>query len=109
MLILFCLETLRLFPGGGRIERICTREYRDPDLGLVVPKGTLVAIPVQSFHYSKEFYETPEKFNPEHFNAENKAARNPYSYMPWGSGPRNCLGMHVILNINSYLCQLVML
>lgn len=78
--------------GGGRIERLCVREYKIPEMGLVVPKGTIIDIPVNAIHHSKEFYQNPDTFDPEHFSAENKAARNPYAFLPFGSGPKQCIG-----------------
>lgn len=68
------------------------KEYRNPEIGLVVPKGTVIGIPATAIHHDKEYFENPEKFDPEHFSPEKKAARNPHAFMPWGFGPRSCIG-----------------
>ncbi|ODM88764.1 Cytochrome P450 9e2 [Orchesella cincta] len=85
-------EVLRKFPGAARLDRVCMKDYRDPETGLFVPKNTAVVIPVHAIHNDKRYYENPEKFDPEHFTPEKKAERSPYSYLPFGQGPRNCIG-----------------
>jgi len=94
---MFLCEVNRKYPAIGRLERVCVKDYHDPSENLRVPKGAVISIPVQSIHNDKQFYEHPDKFYPEHFTAENKAKRSPYSYMPFGSGPRNCIGMRFAL------------
>jgi len=90
-------EVLRKFPAMGRLERKCVKDYHDPAEKLTIPKGAFVGVPVLSIHNDKEHYERPEEFYPEHFSAENKAKRNPYAYLPFGTGPRNCIGMRFAL------------
>lgn len=59
---------------------------------MVVPKGTRVMIPVYSIHHDPEIYPKPEIFDPDRFTEENKSRRPHYAYLPFGSGPRNCIG-----------------
>ncbi len=44
-----------------------------------------------------KYYPDPLVFNPERFGPDAKANRNPYTYLPFGQGPRNCLGMRFAL------------
>ncbi|KAM9101386.1 cytochrome P450 3A24 [Sarcophilus harrisii] len=88
-------ETLRLFPLGGRIERICgkTAEIN----GLTIPKGTIMMIPVYVLHHDPEYWPEPEEFRPERFDREGRKSIDPYIFLPFGAGPRNCIGMRFAL------------
>jgi len=83
---------MRLYPPALRIERLCTKDYPIPGTDCVIPKGNLVAIAAEGIHSDPKHYPDPTKFDIERFSTENKAKRNPYSYMPFGIGPRNCIG-----------------
>ncbi|KAM4813614.1 cytochrome P450 3A41-like [Urocitellus parryii] len=88
-------ETLRLYPIIERIERVCKK---DVELNRVlIPKGTNVAIPIYCLHQNSTYWPEPEKFYPERFSKKNKDSINPYVYMPFGNGPRNCIGMRFAL------------
>ncbi|ODM94329.1 Cytochrome P450 9e2 [Orchesella cincta] len=105
---MFISEVLRKFPPLGRLERKCVKEYHDPESGLKCPKDTLVVAPLRALHNDTQYFEHPEKFYPEHFSPENKAKRNPYCYMPWGMGPRNCIGMRFAkIQVQSAIVRLV--
>ena len=61
------------------------------------PKGVDVAIPTYVLHRDPEVWENPEEFNPDNFSPEAKQNRSPYSYLPFGAGPRQCMGMRLAL------------
>lgn len=54
--------------------------------------GSTLMIPIVGFHYDPKYYPEPELFDPERFNDDNKKNINPYTYMPFGVGPRACIG-----------------
>uniref|UniRef100_A0A8C4LGQ2 Cytochrome P450 3A n=1 Tax=Equus asinus asinus TaxID=83772 RepID=A0A8C4LGQ2_EQUAS len=84
-------ESLRLFPVAVRLERLCKKDVEID--GVFIPKGTVVMVPTFSLHRASEFWPEPEEFRPERFSKKNKDNINPCIYMPFGNGPRNCIGM----------------
>ncbi|XP_062397203.1 cytochrome P450 3A30-like isoform X2 [Sardina pilchardus] len=88
-------ESLRLYPPAARLERVCKKTV---DVGgVIIPKDIVVMVPTYALHRDPEIWTDPETFNPERFNKENKESIDPYSYMPFGLGPRNCIGMRFAL------------
>lgn len=86
------LETLRKYPPLPVLNRICTKEYKIPGTKIILEKGTKVVIPVLGLQYDPEFYPDPQKFDPERFTEANKKKRHPFIYIPFGEGPRICIG-----------------
>jgi hypothetical protein len=54
----------------------------------MIPKDTTIMIPTVGLHMDERFWDEPEKFDPERFNEENVKKIVPYSYIPFGEGPR---------------------
>uniref|UniRef100_A0A8D2KV48 unspecific monooxygenase n=1 Tax=Varanus komodoensis TaxID=61221 RepID=A0A8D2KV48_VARKO len=88
-------ETLRMYPVLPRLTRDCKRSVQVN--GVTIPKGTLVTIPVYILHLNPEYWPEPKEFRPERFSKENRENRDPYIYLPFGAGPRNCIGMRFAL------------
>uniref|UniRef100_A0A8C9QEG5 Cytochrome P450 3A n=1 Tax=Spermophilus dauricus TaxID=99837 RepID=A0A8C9QEG5_SPEDA len=88
-------ETLRLYPIAGRLARVCKKDVEIN--GLPIRKGTVVMIPSFVLHRNPQHWPEPEEFRPERFSKQNKDSIDPYMYMPFGNGPRNCIGMRFAL------------
>lgn len=88
-------ETLRKWPPAPQIDRLCVKDYSydDGSLQFNVNKGTPVFIPVYGIHHDPQYYPNPERFDPERFSDENKDDIVQGSFIPFGVGPRNCIGM----------------
>lgn len=73
--------------------RTCTKEYKLPNTNVIIENGTPVMIPIYAIQRDPSYYKDPEKFDPERFTPENKASRHHFSYLPFGEGPRICIGI----------------
>ena len=85
-------ETLRYYPPVTILaRRVTVDETKLNDIPL--KRGTIIRIPTHAIHHCEDYYPDPERFDPERFMPENKDKLVPYTYMPFGLGPRNCIGM----------------
>ena len=65
-------------------------------------------IPVYALHRDEEFWSEPDSFIPERFLPENKDSINQFAYLPFGSGPRNCIGMRfAMMEIKTILVKML--
>ncbi|KAJ8728450.1 hypothetical protein PYW08_016835 [Mythimna loreyi] len=96
-------EVLRLWPPAIATDRICNKDYNlgkpneSAEKDFILRKGAAIMIPTFAIHRDPEFYPEPDKFNPDRFSEENKHKINVLSYMPFGLGPRNCIGSRFAL------------
>lgn len=86
-------EAMRLYPAGFVLSRVAVDEVEIK--GVKFTKDMGVLIPVCVMHKDPEVWSEPDKFDPMRFTAEERARRHPMSYMPFGMGPRNCIGMRL--------------
>ncbi|KAK7871464.1 hypothetical protein R5R35_010843 [Gryllus longicercus] len=86
-------ETLRMYPPVQFLVREVTAPYTIPDTKVSLEKGSIVIIPCFAIQRDPKHYPDPERFDPERFSEEEKAKRHHYTYLPFGEGPRNCIGM----------------
>ncbi|XP_059622332.1 probable cytochrome P450 6a17 [Phlebotomus argentipes] len=90
-------ETLRMHPPGFSLFRMAINDYRVPNSSLVIKKGQEVIIPIYGIHMDPDIYPNPDVFDPDRFSAENVKKRHPMAHLPFGEGPRNCIGMRFAL------------
>jgi cytochrome P450 len=83
-------ESLRMYPPAWVLGRKALGE--DEMGGYRVPAGTIIAISPYVAHRHPDFWEKPDVFDPLRFTAERSAGRHRFAYLPFGAGPRQCIG-----------------
>ncbi|XP_073821142.1 uncharacterized protein [Musca autumnalis] len=86
-------ETLRMYPAFAYLQRVALEDYKVPGTEITIEKNTDIFIPIKCIHYDPEIYENPHEFKPERFNPSEITKRHPQSFLGFGDGPRNCIGM----------------
>ncbi len=83
-------EAMRLYPPAPIIARASARPFT---LGnRPVPVGSMVYVPIYALHRNTLLWDRPEQFDPDRFAPDQAKARHRYAYMPFGGGPRICIG-----------------
>jgi len=88
----FHAETLRKYPPGTLLQRQCTKSTKIRGTDVTVEKGTQILVPILGLHHDPKFYPDPERFDPERFSEAEKKKRPHFCYLPFGEGPRICIG-----------------
>lgn len=83
-------EAMRLYPPAWLIVRAAIEE--EVVANYTIPKDKEVFIPVYAIHRSPKYWKNPSQFNPDNFSPEAIKARPKYAYIPFGGGPRFCIG-----------------
>jgi cytochrome P450 len=83
-------EGLRLYPPFWMIDRMAVADDRVGEID--IPRGSMVIVYVYGAHHAPRYWETPENFDPERFTKANEKSRKPFTYLPFGGGPRGCIG-----------------
>ncbi|CAG2106263.1 unnamed protein product, partial [Medioppia subpectinata] len=86
----FFKEIMRFNCSVNRIDRIAENDCVLN--GISIPKGTSIIIPVWALHLDADHYDEPNVFKPERFLPQNESRIKGYTYLPFASGPRNCIG-----------------
>lgn len=85
-------ETLRKYPPLPWLIRETIEDYPIPHTDKVIEKGTRVIIPTWSIQHDWRYYPNPEHYDPERFYGDNANNIRAGTYMPFGDGPRYCIG-----------------
>ncbi|XP_054154613.1 cytochrome P450 3A24-like [Oppia nitens] len=93
------MESMRLYPAVPFLERQASDDYTLGSTGIQIRKGQMVRIPIYAMHHDEANFPGADQFRPERFLAANNNVHHkqhdPYVYLPFGAGPRNCLGMRL--------------
>ena len=82
-----------MYPPAVVGDRICVKPYTlEADTPLELQPGDTLFIPIYALHHDPDYFPDPERFDPERFNDENKHKINQSAYLPFGVGPRSCIG-----------------
>ncbi len=85
-------EGLRLYPPFWMVDRVAMADDQVGDLP--IPQGSTVIVFVYGAHHARQHWPDPEIFDPERFIKGSEKLRTPFTYLPFGGGPRVCIGNH---------------
>lgn len=85
-------ETLRMYPPSDNLVRKVVKPYQIEETNVTLDENTRVFIPVAAIHRDPKYYHNPDLFDPERFTPEEKEKRHPMAFLPFGDGPRSCIG-----------------
>lgn len=93
-------EALRKWPPVTVLDRKCSKEYfleSNDGNDVILKPGDGVWFPIFNMHRDPKIFANPDKFDPERFSDENKGLIQPFTYLPFGVGPRNCIAVRFAL------------
>lgn len=107
-------ESLRKWTQAVFLDRKCTKEFeiqpeKSSETPVKIREGDILLIPVCAIHHDPKYYPDPEVFDPERFSDENKDKIKAGTYLPFGIGPRNCIGSRFALLETKLLCYYLLL
>lgn len=85
-------EALRMCPPGAVAGRMAMRDVEVD--GYRIPAGTNTVVGIYALHHDPSLWDEPERFDPDRFDRERAALRSRWQYLPFGGGPRTCIGDH---------------
>jgi cytochrome P450 len=84
------MEALRLYPPFWMVDRMAIADDRVGDIA--IPRGSMVIVYVYGAHHAPRYWQNPDDFDVERFTRENEKLRTPFTHLPFGAGPRGCIG-----------------
>ncbi|XP_037950754.1 cytochrome P450 9b2-like [Teleopsis dalmanni] len=105
-------ETLRKWSIAALTDRVCSKDYKltdeEDNFVFEFKVGDRVWFPISGLHMDEQHFENPEEFIPERFSDDNKGNIKPFTYIPFGAGPRNCIGnRYALMQAKAMLYYLV--
>ncbi|QIE55188.1 cytochrome P450 [Pikeienuella piscinae] len=84
-------EAMRLYPPAAFLARIALDD--DRLCGRPIAAGDILMLPIYALHRHHMLWDDPDAFDPDRFAPEAAKSRHRYQYLPFGAGPRICIGM----------------
>jgi cytochrome P450 len=72
------------------VDRMAVADDRVGDVA--IPRGSMVIVYVYGAHHAPRYWQNPENFDTERFTKANEKLRTPFTFLPFGAGPRGCIG-----------------
>jgi cytochrome P450 len=85
-------EALRLCPPAAAVGRLAMTDVVVD--GFRIPAGTNLIVGTYALHRDPALWDNPEQFDPDRFGTQRSKGRNRWQYLPFGAGPRSCIGDH---------------
>jgi cytochrome P450 len=99
-------EGLRLYPPFWMIDRMAVADDQVGDV--IIPRGSMVIVYVYGAHHAPRYWKNPDDFDPERFTKDEVKLRTPFTFLPFGGGPRVCIGQHyAMLQVLMILSELI--
>jgi cytochrome P450 len=100
------LEALRLYPPFWMVDRMALADDQAGDV--FIPRGSTVVVLIYGVHHSRQYWENPESFDEERFSKANEKRHTPFAHLPFGAGPRGCIGgnyamLQILMILNALL------
>ena len=89
------MEGLRLYPPAALVVRTAERQVRVGNE--TITPGTNVYVPIYAVHRHEALWQDPDRFDPRRFATATSKSRHRCAYLPFGAGPRTCIGMNFAL------------
>lgn len=95
-------ESMRLYPSAIFLDRTCTKEFELPPAlpggeSVTLKTGTICWVPIYSLHTDPKHFDNPRQFDPNRFLQDGRRIINSGAYIPFGLGPRMCIGIRFAL------------
>ena len=84
---------MRKYPVLPILSRVASKAYQVPGSNITIEKGTEIVISLNGLHHDQTYFPNPEIFDPDRFSEEEIRKRHKFAYLPFGGGPRNCIGI----------------
>nr|DAB41795.1 TPA_inf: cytochrome P450 CYP332A42 [Calycopis cecrops] len=100
-------ETMRKYPPVPYLDRLCNKTYKLND-EVTIEKGVPVFVNIMAIHHNKEIYPEPNQWKPERFINVSDGDNLNYTFIPFGDGPRFCIGKRYgMMQVRAALAQIV--